>query len=77
MTFWSWLTGSSAGETANANPSSSVGPPGYVPGDPEGVVYDPAPPVVNTRFASLQPSPWSGWPAEWATPEFSNKASSR
>jgi HK97 family phage portal protein len=74
MTFWSWLTGSSAGETANANPASSVGPPGYHPGDPEGFVYDPAPPVVNTRFATLSPSPWSGWPAEWATPEFAGKA---
>jgi len=74
MTFWSWLLGSPAGETPNANPPSSVGPPGYDPGDPNGVVYDPAPPVVNTRFATLQPSPWSGWPAEWATPEFSAKA---
>jgi HK97 family phage portal protein len=74
MTFWSWLTGSPGGETPNANPPSSVGPPGYHAGDPQGVVYDPAPPVVNTRFASLQPSPWSGWPAEWATPEFSEKA---
>lgn len=75
MSFWAWLTGSpSGGETPNANPASSVGPPGYAPGDPEGFVYDPAPPVVNTRFASLRPSPWSGWPAEWATPEFANQA---
>lgn len=74
MTFWSWLTGSPAGETPNGNASTSVGPPGYVPGDPEGIEYDPAPPVVDQRFASLSPSPWSGWPAEWATPDFSAKA---
>jgi HK97 family phage portal protein len=74
VSFWTWLTGSSAGETPNANPASSVGPPGYAPGDPDGVVYDPGPPVVNTRFATLSPSPWSGWPADWATPEFSGMA---
>src|SRR4051812_50154756 len=74
MSFWTWLGGSSAGEVANANPASSVGPPGYVPGDPDGVLYDPPPPVVNTRFASVSASPWSGWPAERATPEFAGKA---
>jgi hypothetical protein len=75
MSFWSWLTGSPSGETPNSNPASSVGPPGYDPGDPNGVIYDPAPPVVNTRsFPTLNPSPWSGWPAEWATPAFSEKA---
>lgn len=73
MSFWTWLTGSPSGETPNGNPASSVGP-SYDAGDPNGVVYDPGPPVVNTRFASLSPSPWSGWPAEWGTPEFSQKA---
>jgi HK97 family phage portal protein len=74
LSFWGWLAGSSAGERANANPASSVGPPGYVPGDPDGVLYDPPPPVVDTRFASVSASPWSGWPAEWATPEFGGRA---
>jgi HK97 family phage portal protein len=74
VSFWSWLRGSSAGETANANPPSSVGPPGYNPGDPHGFEFDPPPGGVNLRFAQLVPSPWSGWPAEWATPEFNQKA---
>ena len=75
MTFWSWLLhGTSAGETANANPPSSVGPPAYNPGDPHGFEFDPPPPNVNTRFAMPVPSPWSGWPAEWATPEWQHKA---
>lgn len=74
MSFWTWLRSSSAGETPNSNPASSVGPPGYSPGDPDGFVYDPPPPVVDTRFASLQASPWSGWPAEWATPDLSGRA---
>lgn len=73
MSFWTWITGSPSGETPNGNPSSSVGP-SYHAGDPDGVVYDPAPPLVNMRFATLSPSPWSGWPAEWSTPEFSQKA---
>ncbi|HZO69405.1 MAG TPA: phage portal protein [Kribbellaceae bacterium] len=75
MSFWSWLLhGSPAGETANANPPSSVGPPGYEPGDPHGFEFDPPPGGVNTRFAQLVPSPWSGWPAEWSTPAFNQKA---
>jgi HK97 family phage portal protein len=75
VTFWSWLLhGSSAGETPNANPPSSVGPPGYEPGDPNGVEFEPAPGGVNTRFAHILPSPWSGWPAEWATPAFNQAA---
>ena len=74
MSFWSWLRGSSAGETANANPPSSVGPPGYEPGDPHGFEFDAPPGGVNLRFAQMVPSPWSGWPAEWSTPAFNEKA---
>lgn len=73
MSFWSWLRGSTDGETANGNPSSSVGPPGYTPGDPDGVTYDPPSPLMNRSFPTLQPSPWSGWPSEWSTPSFTGK----
>jgi HK97 family phage portal protein len=74
VTFWSWFFGSTAGETPNANPPSSVGPPGYNPGDPNGVEFDPPSESVQTRFATVLPSPWSGWPAEWSTPAFNQKA---
>lgn len=48
-------------------PPASVGVPDYVPGDPDGLVLlDDGPSTRGpTRFNA---SPWSGWPAEWATP---------
>jgi phage portal protein BeeE len=58
---------------ANSNPPSSVGPPGYTPGDPDGVEYDPPSPILNRGFPTLEPSPWSGWPSEWNT-AFTQKA---
>jgi hypothetical protein len=69
MGFWSWLPWSPpAGETPNANPPSSVGPPAARPGDPRQVMLDPqAPPVINRGLPALQPSSWSGYPGEWAT----------
>jgi HK97 family phage portal protein len=61
--------------TPNANdplehPPASVGPPTAAPGDPHGVelvggplaaARTPVPPVVM---------PWSGWPADWMTPNW-------
>lgn len=70
MGFWTWLkSGDNAGgEKPNANPPSSVGPPGYHPGDPRGAIMDPSTPLIATRaLPGLAPSPWSGWPAEWST----------
>lgn len=70
MGFWSWLTGvNHEGEVANANPSSSVGPDGWNPGDPEGVTLEKSD-VEPRSLASFIPSPWSGWPAEWSTPQW-------
>ena len=67
MGFWTWVLGT-AGESPNANPSSSVGPPGYHPGNPHGAVLSPATDGVAVRaLPGLSPSPWSGWPAEWST----------
>lgn len=58
------------GEVANANPASSVGP-AYDPGDPEGVVIEPADVAVENRsLPAFHPSPWSGWPSEWSTPNW-------
>jgi HK97 family phage portal protein len=75
VSFWSWLTGESPnheGVTSNDNTDTApgtVGSTAYSPGDPEGVVweYDP----VEPRHLSFpSPSPWSGWPAEWSTPDW-------
>jgi len=57
--------------TPNPNPPgvppATVGVPDYQPGDPHGVeIIDEGPSTRGpTRFTA---SPWSGWPAEWATP---------
>lgn len=68
MSFWTWLTGSAAGETSNGNPSSSVGPD-YSPGDPDGFEFDRTE-TFSRGLPMLSPSPWSGWPAEWSVPNF-------
>lgn len=48
---------------------STVGPPDWEPGDPDGVEVigerGPAVPLVPPPV-----QPWSGWPAEWATPSW-------
>lgn len=70
MSFWSWLTGvNHQGEVANANPSSSVGP-SYSPGDPEGVVLEEAAEIERRALPAFYPSPWSGWPSGWSTPNW-------
>jgi HK97 family phage portal protein len=51
-------------------PPATVGPPSAAPGDPHGVAVTGAsappwtPPIIR-------PSAWSGWPAEWNTPNWS------
>src|SRR4029077_3565383 len=50
-------------------PPATVGPPNYRPGDPNGIELvdeGPAPP----RTPPPRAAPWSGWPAEWATPGY-------
>lgn len=56
MGFWSWLTAEPSGNTNS-------------PGDPEGVEVN----IERTETRSLPavlPSPWAGWPAEWAVPHW-------
>jgi HK97 family phage portal protein len=55
-------------------PPATVGPPSAVPGDPSGVTVEasgpPGPPLPTIR-----PSAWSGWPADWATPNWGGSSS--
>ena len=63
--------------TPNDNPAgvppASVGPPDARPGDPNGVQVDPGIPGIPPP--TIRPSAWSGWPGEWATPNWSGRAS--
>jgi hypothetical protein len=70
VSLWSWLMGvNHAGDTPNANPASSVGPGSYDPGDPEGIVVEGE--LVEPRaLPAWHPSPWSGWPSTWSTPNW-------
>lgn len=71
MGFWNWLLGSPnhAGITPNGtiDGPNTVGLPGYVPGDPDGIELQ-GEPVQARSLPTISPSPWSGWPAEWSTP---------
>ena len=63
MAFWSnWFT-----STPN---HAGVG--GFNPGDPEGVTIETSNPTEFRSLPVVMPSPWSGWPAEWSTPTWSN-----
>lgn len=71
MSFWSWLKGEPAsGIVPNDTVESpaSVGPD-YNPGDPDGLTFD-NPETFSRALPFPQPSPWSGWPSEWATPDW-------
>ena len=80
MSFWTWLNNTrpnSAGEVANDNPESSVGP-GYRPGDPDQLDLSDFENIPEGRtFPIIQPSPWSGWPDQWSTPNFNAQAGIR
>jgi HK97 family phage portal protein len=68
VSLWTWLTGAGATPNATAGDPDSVGP-GYRPGDPHGVEIEPAT-AVHNRMAAIVPSPWDGWPASWASPQW-------
>lgn len=74
MSFWTWLLGTPNHEGVKANNAGTepqtVGSDTYRPGDPDGVElqYDP---VQARSLGMVAPSPWSGWPAEWSTPDWS------
>ena len=74
MSFWSWLNnlGNPAGITPNVNPPSTpptVGEADWTPGDPDGVEFDQSP-TYSRSLPLPSPSPWSGWPAGWNTPNW-------
>lgn len=64
MGFWSRVFGTGDSVVPNDN-----GPADYSPGDPGGVEF--AGEVTESRSLPFPvPSPWSGWPAEWGTPNW-------
>jgi len=64
MAFWSnWFAGH-----PNHAGTATVG---YNPGDPDGVTVETPDPVELRSLPAMMPSPWSGWPAEWSTPNWS------
>jgi len=64
MAFWSnWFAGH-----PNHAGTATVG---YNPGDPDGVTVETPNPVEQRSLPAMMPSPWSGWPAEWSTPNWS------
>lgn len=74
MGFWQkWWYGAGATPNTTVETPDSVGPT-YNPGDPHGVeiVDDGAP---EGRMAAFVPSPWDGWPASWASPQWSQLGS--
>jgi HK97 family phage portal protein len=62
---------------ADAAPGT-VGPPSATPGDPDGVGWDPAAPALRpaSGLPRIPVAAWSGWPAEWNTPDWSGKCQS-
>ena len=53
----------------------TVGPPNVNPGDPDGVIVD-DPGNPGWWPPTIRPSAWSGWPAEWPTPNWDGQVAS-
>ena len=71
MGFWSWVRNGSLADVPNSNPPPGTVGEGYNPGDPEGLDLSSfAEPTEARALPWVQPSAWSGWPAEWDTPQF-------
>jgi HK97 family phage portal protein len=71
--FWQWLTGAGAVPNTTVENPDSVGPT-YRPGDPHGAVLEDPAEAPQNRMAAVVTSPWDGWPAQWATPAWSNNS---
>lgn len=73
MGFWTRLLGDVAGITANANdpapPPGTVSEPDWSPGDPDGLELE-GEETFSRSLPGISPSPWSGWPAGWSTPNW-------
>jgi hypothetical protein len=74
MGFWTWLTGAGATPNATVGDPDSVGP-GYRPGDPDGLEILDDGVTPEDRMAAFVPSPWDGWPASWASPQWNQLGS--
>lgn len=66
---------SSEGVVPNDNdpadvPPATVGPPAAVSGDPNGVEIVDGGPGTPWPRSIIRPSPWSGWPEDWETPNW-------
>lgn len=79
MAFWSRFRGMLGApnfddETPNANPPSDVGAnqSGYNPGAPSLVHFEESHRIAEP-LPWLQPSPWSGYPQEWSTPDWTSQ----
>lgn len=64
--------------TPNANdpathPPGTVGPPSAVPGVAGALNFVEEGEPASWPRSIIRPSPWSGWPAEWDTPNWSNR----
>lgn len=64
-------------ETPNLNDPvtaspGTVGPPNINPGDPHGVTVAATDPQYSPPPPRIVASPWSGWPADWWPPNWSN-----
>jgi HK97 family phage portal protein len=74
LSFWDSLFGTPnhAGVTPNDTEGdpSTVGPSDYNPGDPNGIEYVKDDSLQARTIPIASPSPWSGWPAEWSTPNW-------
>ncbi len=51
-------------------PPATVGPPAVTPGDPHGVTLEGNDAGSWAPPPRITPMPWSGWPAEWALPNW-------
>jgi len=69
-----WLTGAGATPNTTVENPDSVGPT-YNPGDPNGVEVVDDDVAAEGRMAAFVPSPWDGWPASWASPQWSQLGS--
>ena len=68
MGFWGDLFKGGAPNHEGVTPN--VNGAGYVPGDPDGVGFDPGDSVEARALPFPMPSAWSGWPGQWSTPNF-------
>lgn len=78
MSFWSRVFGEHLGITANANVPApapgTVSEPDWTPGDPDGVQLE-GEETFSRSLPFPSASPWSGWPADWATPSWNSRFS--